>query len=113
MSLLGAIRELVGDRERTRFIHSGPRVGRYECVRRDVGRERTAWGYNPDGIDTPEFEWPDDRGFGELKDAAWNEIKTDLDPDEVPRGTHVADIIIDLDEWDWHVEWTAEGRRYR
>jgi len=81
---------------------SHPDVGRYEYVVRDVDE--------PDlGIrsrDGPEMSLKA-RGFGDLKSAASDEIQDRLDlANHV--GNHVATVYIDVEEWDYCIDWQVD-----
>jgi hypothetical protein len=99
------IRRLRGDS----FGDDAHNVGIYECVIRDVDIHRvTPWGKRT--VQSPEIRGPEDHGYGDLTSAAWDEVEERIDPESVDPGTHVATITVDLDLWEYRVEFTGEGR---
>lgn len=59
----------------------------------------------------PEIRDVGDFGCGELTTAAFDEIREAADLDRHDPHTVVATIWIDLDEWDYSIEWHAGHRR--
>lgn len=81
---------------------SHPDVGRYEFVVRDVDE--------PD-LGIQDWNGPEmslkARGYGELKTGASDEIHDRLDL-EAYVGEHVATVYIDVDEWDYCIDWQVD-----
>jgi len=71
----------------------------------------TPWRYDQDKSHFPDVgDSLKYRGSGSLEDRGWKDVKDAIDPDDVEEPTHVATLVVDLDEWQYLVEWTAAGR---
>jgi hypothetical protein len=89
-------------------------VDRIAVVIRDVEPDGcTPWGKSQELSDRVGMRGIQDHGVGFVESRAWDHVKERIDPYEVPAGTHVATLVVDMDEWDYRVEWTDEGQEYR
>lgn len=94
------------DAESREFGAEDHNVGRYPVVIRDVDPDGpTPWGHPPKGCEPPEIRGITDHGYGELKTAGMDKVRERVNPYAHEPGTIVATVVIDLDEWDYRVEW--------
>ncbi|WP_340099461.1 hypothetical protein [Salinibaculum salinum] len=83
---------------------SDPEVGRYEYVVRDIDDREPDLGIQD--WNGPEMSLKA-RGFGELKTAASDEIEDRLDLEDYV-GEHIATVYIDVDAWEYCIDWQID-----
>jgi hypothetical protein len=89
--------------------HPDHHVSRYAVFRRDVDTDRvTPWGWNQEESEIAESRGLKDNGSGFIKSRGFAEVEEQLDAEEIEPGTHVATVVVDLDEWDHRVEWEVD-----
>lgn len=81
-------------------------VGYVEAVVRENGNLGKTTDSEP-----PAIRGPEDHGCGELRGAAFEEIRAAIDLSNYEPHTVVATVWIDLDAWDYAVEWHVGHRR--
>lgn len=76
-------------------------------------REPSPWGWSQEKSERVGIRGLRDHGCGQLEGRGWDAVKEAIEPDDVDERTHVATLLVDLDEWDYRVEWTDAGEDLR
>lgn len=101
------------------FFGSTPTVGAEDhhvdrvAVVVDPTADTTPWRWSQEKSDRVGIRGLQDHGCGFLEGHAWDEVKEAIEPWQLEEPTHVATLVVDLDEWDYRVEWTDAGEDLR